>query len=79
MLVDLATALPPIIELALAQADPLNELLGRDLRPVRPTANVVDDLIAGVVGNPGSGQSSPSTFFSLTCSSNSSAATSFLR
>ena len=79
MLVDLAIALPPIIELALAQADPLNELLGRDLRPVRPIANVVDDSIASVVGNPGSGQSSPSTFFSLTCSSNSSATTSFLR
>jgi hypothetical protein len=79
MLVDLAIALPPVIELALAQADPLNELLGRDLRPIRPIANVVDDLVTGVVGNPGSRQSSPSTFFSLTCSSNSSATTSFLR
>jgi hypothetical protein len=34
MLVHLAIALPPVIELALAQADPLNELLGQDLRPV---------------------------------------------
>ena len=79
MLVDLAVALPPVIELAQANSDPLDDLLGRDLRPVRPIANVVDDLIASVVGNPGSSQSSPRTFFSLTCSSSSSATTSFLR
>ena len=32
VLVDLAVALPPVIELAPAQADPLNELLGRGRR-----------------------------------------------
>jgi hypothetical protein len=79
MLVDFAVTLPPVIKLALADAQPLDELLDRDLRPIRPIASVVDDLVTGVVGNPGSGQSSPSTFFSLTCSSNSSATTSFLR
>jgi hypothetical protein len=79
MLVDLAEALPPVIELALADAHPLDDLLGRDLRPIRPVASVIDDLITGIVGNPGSGQSSSSTFFSLTCSSNNSATTSFLR
>ena len=79
MLVDLAVALPPVIELALADAEPPDDLLGRDLRSVRPIANVINDVVASVVGNPGSSQSSPSTFFSLTCSSNSSATTSFLR
>jgi hypothetical protein len=79
MFVDLAVTLPPVVELALADAQPLDELLGRDLRPIRPVASVIDDLVTGVVGNPGSGQSSPSTFFNLTCSSSSSATTSFLR
>jgi hypothetical protein len=79
MFIDLAVTLPPVIELALADAQPLDELLGRDLRPIRPVASVIDDLITGIVGNPGSGQSSSSTFFSLTCSSNNSATTSFLR
>ena len=79
VLVDFAVALPPVVELAQTDSDPLDDLLGRDFRPVRPIANVVDDLITSVVGNPGSGQSSPSTFFSLTCSSSSSATTSFLR
>ena len=44
-----------------------------------PVADEVDDGVAGVVGNPGSGQSSPSSFFSWICSSMSSATTSFLR
>ena len=79
VLVDLAITLSPIVELAQTDADPLDELLGRDLRLVRPIPNIVDNLIASIVGNPGSGQSSPSTFFSLTCSSSSSATTSFLR
>ena len=77
--VDFAVALPPVVELAQTDSDPLDDLLGRDFRPVRPVTNVVDDLIASVVGNPGSGQSSPRTFFSLTCSSSSSDTTSFLR
>jgi hypothetical protein len=34
ILVHLAAALPPFIELALAKADPLDDLLGRDLCPV---------------------------------------------
>ena len=79
MFVDLAVTLSPVIELAQAKAQPLDEPLGRNLRSFRPIANVVDDLIASVMGNPGSSQSSPSTFFSLTCSSSNSATTSFLR
>ena len=39
--------------------------------------DVVDDLVAGVVGNPASVQSSPSSFFNCTWSSISSAMTSF--
>jgi hypothetical protein len=62
VLVDLAVTLSPVVELAQADADPLDDLLGRDFHPVRPIPNVVDDLIASVVGNPGSSQSSPSTF-----------------
>jgi hypothetical protein len=34
MLVHFAVALPPVIELALAETAPLDELPGRDLRPV---------------------------------------------
>ena len=79
VLVDLAVTLPPVVELALSDAQPGDKLLGRDLRPIRPITGVVDDLITSVVGNPGSSQSSPSSFFSLTCSSMSSATTSFLR
>jgi hypothetical protein len=79
MLVHFTVALPPVIELAPAEADPPDELPGRDLRSVRPIAIVIDNLVANVMGNPGSCQSSPSTFFSVTCSSNSSATTSFLR
>ena len=79
VLVNLAVTLPPVVELALSDAQPGDKLLGRDLRPIRPITGVVDDLITSVVGNPGSSQSSPSSFFSLTCSSMSSATTSFLR
>ena len=50
-----------------------------DLGALGPVADEVDDGVAGVVGNPGPGQSSPSSFFSLICSSINSATTSFLR
>ena len=79
VLVDLAETLPPVVELALSDAQPGDKLLGRDLGSIRPITSVVDDLITSIVGNPGSSQSSPNSFFSLTCSSMSSATTSFLR
>jgi len=62
MLVDLPVTFSPVVKFTLADADPRNNLLGRDFRPVRSVAHIVDDLIAGVLGIPGSGQSSPSTF-----------------
>ena len=61
--VDFAVTLSPVVELAQTDSDPLDDLLGRDFRPVRPIANVVDDLITSVVGNPGSGQSSPRMWY----------------
>ena len=79
VLVDLAVPLPSVVKLALSDAQPGDKLLGWDLRPIRPITGVVDDLIMSVVGSPGSSQSSPSSFLSLTCSSMSSATTSFLR
>ena len=51
----------------------------RDLRAFNPVPDVIHDGIADVMGNPSLAQSSPSSFFSWTCSSISSATTSFLR
>src|SRR4051812_21882962 len=79
VLVGLAVALPPRVELALGDPQPGDEPLGRDLGPLGPAADVVNDGVAGVVGDPGSVQSPPSPFFSRTCSSISSETTSSLR
>jgi hypothetical protein len=62
VLIDHAKPLLPIVELAGADADPGNELLGRDFSPFRPVADIVDNLVTGVVGNPDPSQSSPSSF-----------------
>lgn len=77
--VDFAIALLPVVELALGDVDPGDEAFDRDLGFVGPGLNEVDDLVAGVVGSPGAGQASPSSFFNWVCSSMSSAMTSFLR
>ena len=77
VLVDFAVTVLPVVELTCAQAEPTQELTGWKLRAVGPMLDVVDDLITHVVGNPGSVQSSPSSFFSCTCSCISSAMTSF--
>ena len=79
VLIDAAVPLAPVVELAGADADPGDEPLGRNFSPFRPVADVIDELVARVVGNPRSSQSSPSSFLTLTCSSISSATTSFLR
>ena len=73
---------PPAPAVELARGDPQPSRASRQTgRPVRvgPVADEVDDRIAGGLGNPGSVQSSPSSFFSLICSSMSSERTSFLR
>jgi hypothetical protein len=77
VLIDLAVTLFPVVKLAGAQAKPLEKLTRRELRPVRPAVDVVDDFITCVMGNPGSVQGPPSSFFSCTCSCISSAITSF--
>ena len=57
---------------------PAEQRTGRQLSPAGPPPHVVDDLIAGIVGNPVAVQSSPLAFFARTFSSISSAMTSFL-
>jgi hypothetical protein len=52
VLVDLAEALLPVVELAGADADPGQEATDRDLRLVAPDADEIDELVAGVVGDP---------------------------
>ena len=54
VLVDFAIAFSPVVELAGAQRDPVEETAGRDLGLVAPGADEVDELIANVVGNPAS-------------------------
>src|SRR5262249_53407520 len=79
VLVGGAVARLPVVELAGSDAEPADEPPQGDLGAVGPVADEVDDRVAGVVGDPGPGQSSPSSFFSLICSSINSATTSFLR
>lgn len=74
-----AVAAPPVMKLAGGQAQPGEESRGGDLGTIGPVADIIDELIADVVGNPGPLQRPPSPFFSWTCSSMSSATTSFLR
>src|SRR4051794_17486556 len=70
---------PPVVVLAGSDPEPADESSHGDLGVLGPVPDEVDDGVAGIVGNPGPGQSSPSSFFSLRCSSISSATTSFLR
>jgi hypothetical protein len=52
VLVDLAEALFPVVELARADADPGQEATDRDLGLVAPGADEIDELVTGVVGDP---------------------------
>jgi hypothetical protein len=52
VLVDLAEALLPIMELAGADADPGEEATSGDFRLVAPIADEIDDLVAVVMGDP---------------------------
>ena len=79
VLVDLAVARLPVVELAGADTDPEQEAADGDLGLIGPGAHEVHDLVARVVGDPASRQGSPSSFFSWMCSSMSSERTSFLR
>jgi len=79
VLVDLAEAGFPVVELAGADAEPGQETPESDLRLVAPGADEIDELIAAVMGHPASLQISPSSFFKRVWASMSSAMTSFLR
>ena len=78
VLVGLAVALPPVVELAGPHAQPLNEPPGADLGLLRPAPDEIHDLVPHVVRYPDPVQSSPKLFFSATCSAISSARTSSL-
>src|SRR5579884_1644748 len=79
MLIGLAVAALPGVPLGGGQAQPEQEASDGNAGLVGPTLDEVNDLVAGVVGNPDAFQSSPSSFFSWTCSSMSSERTSCLR
>src|SRR5262249_18605943 len=77
--VDAAVAFSPIVELATAHAQPLNESPDADLAGIGPAPDEIHDLIPRIVRDPDLVQSSPSSFFSSMCSAISSARTSSLR
>jgi hypothetical protein len=52
VLVDFAVAFLPVVELAGAQLDPVEEAAVRDVGLVAPAADEVDEVIADIVGNP---------------------------
>jgi len=52
VLVDFAETLLPVVELARADADPGQEATGGDVRLVAPGTDEIDDLVAGIVGDP---------------------------
>src|SRR4051812_13831990 len=69
VLVGQPVARPPTVELAGGDTEPGDEPSSGDLGAIGPAADEVDDGVAGIVGNPCPGQSSPSSFFNYTCSS----------
>jgi len=54
VLVDFAVAFLPVLELAGAQLDPVEEAAVGDLGLVAPATDEVDEVVADVVGNPAS-------------------------
>jgi len=69
----------PAAELAHGNPQPADQEQDRQVRAASPALDELDDRIADGLGNPGSVQSSPRSFFSLICSSMSSERTSCLR
>src|SRR6476646_9182091 len=76
VLIRLAVAFPPVVELAGGDVEPPNQPPGADLGLLRPAPDEIHDLIPRIVLDPAPGQSSPMSFFSATCSAISSARTS---
>ncbi len=54
MLVGLTVSFLPIMKLAGAQPEPRQQTLGGQLGPFRPMLDIIDDVVAGIVGNPAS-------------------------
>jgi hypothetical protein len=54
VLVDFAVTFLPVVELAGAQLDPVEEAAVGDLGLIAPAADEVDELVAALVGNPAS-------------------------
>ena len=79
VLIGLTVAVLPGVPLGGGQAQPQQEAGDGDAGLAGPVVDEIDDLVAGVVGNPEAVQSSPRAFFSWTCSSMSSERTSCLR
>jgi hypothetical protein len=52
VLVNLAEAMDPVVVFAGGDADPGEEATDGNVRLVAPDADEIDELIAGVVGNP---------------------------
>jgi hypothetical protein len=52
VLVAFAVAILPVVKLARCDAQPSDELPGGNLRALVPTPHVIDDFVAGVMGNP---------------------------
>src|SRR3982750_3416069 len=78
VLVHLAVAFSPVVELAGGDVEPLDEPPDADSCLFRPAPGKIDDLVPSLVRNPDPGQSSPISFFSAMCSAISSARTSSL-
>src|SRR5215831_13397678 len=78
VLVHLAVPFAPVVELAGCDVEPSDEPSGADLGLFRPAPDEIHDLVPRIVRNPDPGQSSPSVFFSATCSAINSARTSSL-
>ncbi len=79
VLVDLAEARLPVVELAGADTDPGEDATDGDLGLIGPSPHKIHNLVARIMGDPASAQGSPSSFFNLVYSSMSSDRTSFLR
>ena len=73
MLIRFPVSLAPVVELSPGEPDPLDDLLDRYLDLRGDSRDEVDDLVTTVRGNPGAAQASPSSFFSFTYSSVTSA------
>lgn len=77
VLIHFTIALFPSVELALGKTKPGNESGQGQSGTCRPVVDEIYNLVAHIMGNPAALQSSPSSFFNLTCSSINSESTSF--